>query len=457
MKIKTKNFAYISALLFAVSFCVPIFAQDIYLPGDVKTTLTGKSRVDWTLQNFVSDISLDTQKAGFKLPANRNAASRRLSIKLPVLVKDPLLSILIDSDTTIDDMVRGGTVTLEQVTDIIENGKRTVDVFDRDGITLKTTNTINMIEISRFLSRHRYPTAPREPIDVIASRKYSGIIIDARGTLPVHGEYISDNVSPCFYPKIWNTNMDVVFERAMVSLSTIQSNSIVKYDWSEDRSRYEDRVGSDPLFITAEKVYGKNRTDPIIRDDDALRILTIPENRKLLTEGKIVILLDKDELIHDISVPERNASYYALYDTLREFVYRDMTGVTVTDTIEGIRFSVDLKFEPDSSRLLPSEFARLEQIAARLRDIVATGGYTILIEGHTADIGRPVGQQNLSVERTRAVMRELVSYGIDESIFTYIGYGGTQPIASNETEEGRAQNRRVDIIVRPRATYIQRN
>lgn len=457
MKIKTKNFAYISALLFAVSFCVPIFAQQIYLPGDVKTTLTGKSRVDWTSQNFVSDISLDTQKAGFKLPANRNAASRRLSIKLPVLVKDPLLSILIDSDTTIDDMVRGGTVTLEQVTDIIENGKRTVDVFDRDGVTLKTTNTINMIEISSFLSSHRYPTAPREPIDVIASRKYSGIIIDARGTLPVHGEYISDNVSPCFYPKIWNTNMDVVFERAMVSIPVIRNQSIVQYDWSEDRSRYEDRVGSDPLFITAEKVYGRNRTDPVIRDDDALRILTVPENRKLLTEGKIVILLDKDALIHDVSVPERNASYYALYDTLREFVYRDMTGVTVTDTIEGIRFSVDLKFEPDSSRLLSSEFARVEQIASRLRDIVATGGYTILIEGHTADIGRPVGQQNLSVERTRAVMRELVSYGIDESLFTYIGYGGTQPIASNETEEGRAQNRRVDIIVRPRATYIQRN
>ena len=81
----------------------------------------------------------------------------------------------------------------------------------------------------------------------------------------------------------------------------------------------------------------------------------------------------------------------------------------------------------------------------------------ILVEGHTADVGKPVGQLNLSIERTRTVMNALIDYGIDESLFTYKGYGGTMPIATNQTEEGRAQNRRVDITARPRATYIQRD
>ena len=84
-------------------------------------------------------------------------------------------------------------------------------------------------------------------------------------------------------------------------------------------------------------------------------------------------------------------------------------------------------------------------------------GYTVLIEGHTADVGKPVGQLNLSIDRTRTVMNELIGEGLDKGIFTYKGYGGTMPVASNETEEGRAQNRRVDITARPRATYIQRD
>ena len=89
--------------------------------------------------------------------------------------------------------------------------------------------------------------------------------------------------------------------------------------------------------------------------------------------------------------------------------------------------------------------------------MLVNDGYTILIEGHTADVGKPVGQLNLSIERTRTVMNALIEEGLDEKLFTYKGYGGTMPVATNQTEEGRAQNRRVDITARPRATYIQRD
>ena len=106
---------------------------------------------------------------------------------------------------------------------------------------------------------------------------------------------------------------------------------------------------------------------------------------------------------------------------------------------------------------MPGEAPRIEQIAEQLKELLINDGYTILVEGHTADVGKPVGQLNLSIERTKTVRDALIAQGIAPAIFTYKAYGGTMPIASNDTEEGRAQNRRVYITARPRATYIQRD
>jgi outer membrane protein OmpA-like peptidoglycan-associated protein len=177
-----------------------------------------------------------------------------------------------------------------------------------------------------------------------------------------------------------------------------------------------------------------------------------------LQEGKVVILLDKKNLIYDISVPEKTPSYYVKYEAVKQYFYENkIPGVTISDSSLGWMFDVNLRFYPDSPELLPEEKGRIELIAEKLKDILQDEGYTILIEGHTADVGKPVGQLNLSIERTRTVMNALIGEGLDEKIFTYKGFGGTMPVADNSTEEGRAQNRRVRIIARPRATYIQRD
>ena len=129
----------------------------------------------------------------------------------------------------------------------------------------------------------------------------------------------------------------------------------------------------------------------------------------------------------------------------------------MSDSINGILFSVDLKFFPDSPELLPEERSRISRIAEMLEEIIKNNEFTILVEGHTADVGKPVGQMNLSIERTRTVMNALIAEGLPKNLFTYKGYGATQPVADNATEEGRKQNRRVDITARPRASYIRRN
>jgi chemotaxis protein MotB len=78
--------------------------------------------------------------------------------------------------------------------------------------------------------------------------------------------------------------------------------------------------------------------------------------------------------------------------------------------------------------------------------------YKFRIEGHTDDVGvDPAGpwedNWQLSVERSRAVLRYLTGLGIDENRFQIAGFAHTMPASTNATEEGRANNRRVDVII----------
>lgn len=438
-------------LLFSYSF----FSQPAQ---NYDTKIEAVSSINWITRDFVTNIALDAKKADIQMPSGKKVASTYIKSKLLPLIQPPLLSLFENSENDLSEAVINENLTLDQVYHFIMGGHKTPDVFSKDLNYLNTTNTMNVNDIGKLLIRHNYAYTPQLPIDSVPSRAFSGIIIDARGAYPVHGEYVKSEVYACFFPQIWDDQMNIIYEKNIVSPAVVSETGLTGYHYSDNISDYEDRVGSDPLYIKASQVYGRNRTDPVIKRRDALKILTVPENIKLLQEGKVVILLDKKNLIYDISIPEKTPSYYIKYNTVKQYFYENkIPGVSISDTATGLMFDVNLRFYPDSPELLPEEKSRIEQIAEKLKEILEDEGYSILIEGHTADVGKPVGQLNLSIERTKTVMSALVNEGLDEKIFSYKGFGGTMPIADNDTEQGRAQNRRVRIIARPRATYIQRD
>jgi len=72
---------------------------------------------------------------------------------------------------------------------------------------------------------------------------------------------------------------------------------------------------------------------------------------------------------------------------------------------------------------------------------------TIQVQGHTDNIGSPEYNMDLSEKRAREVKWFIVNKGIDESRISTIGFGATKNNATNDTEEGRARNRRAEIVV----------
>jgi len=119
--------------------------------------------------------------------------------------------------------------------------------------------------------------------------------------------------------------------------------------------------------------------------------------------------------------------------------------ISVDNTEAGIRLTIqNLQFKADSAELLPGEEKRLDQIAEILQ---LAEGAQFLIEGHTASTGYEAGEMKLSKERADSIAAALSTRGIGSERFICKGSGGKKPIASNDTAEGKALNRRVEITI----------
>lgn len=104
----------------------------------------------------------------------------------------------------------------------------------------------------------------------------------------------------------------------------------------------------------------------------------------------------------------------------------------------------DLQFVANSAELLPDEKNRLNQIADLLKKVPKN---QILIEGHTARVGDQSDEMQLSLDRAHTIVTEMGKRGVNTGNFITKGSGGTKPVADNDTPEGRARNRRVEITI----------
>jgi len=126
-------------------------------------------------------------------------------------------------------------------------------------------------------------------------------------------------------------------------------------------------------------------------------------------------------------------------------IERSVPGARVERVGEGIEvtFPSGFLFDFDSDRIRGDAAANLDELARHL------GGYedsNIMIAGHTDSVGAADYNQDLSVRRAEAAARYLAAHGVSNHIAT-VGLGEREPVASNRTDAGRQQNRRVEIAI----------
>lgn len=119
--------------------------------------------------------------------------------------------------------------------------------------------------------------------------------------------------------------------------------------------------------------------------------------------------------------------------------------LSTRDTARGLIANMsDVLFKTGSFELLPGARERLAKVSGI---VLAHPGLRLEVEGHTDSIGSDEYNQQLSEERADAVRSYLVQQGIPESAIVARGLGKSSPVASNDTAEGRQQNRRVEMVI----------
>jgi len=143
-------------------------------------------------------------------------------------------------------------------------------------------------------------------------------------------------------------------------------------------------------------------------------------------------------------VPFNDGNDYYLTLVVKEAMKQDVTASDMFDALnrEG-HIALYINFDTGKSTIKPESKPIIEQIAQMMK---ANPGLKIGVEGHTDNVGNPKSNKTLSDERAKSVVTAIVAQGIDPKRLNAAGYGQDKPIADNKTEEGRAKNRRVELV-----------
>jgi len=283
-----------------------IFFSVMGVFGQEKAGISGS--VEWDTLRINAAVSLNMAQAGLKIPAGRNHGESLLTSTYFRLIEPCILGFQVDSSTTIEDLVNSGELTFSHIETIARKANSTSPALSPDMKNITRSVTIPISSISSMLLTHRRAAPVSKTLIPVSTAKYTGIVIIALDELPIHGMNSAAMPVPCLFPKIWDTEMNLIYDRYM--LEPQFEGVIVRYTTAQNifqknpsglSEELQKIVGDRPLRIFAQGVFGVKPTDLIIERSDAMTIISSEENRRLLSQGKVVFVLDDSVLRYEFS------------------------------------------------------------------------------------------------------------------------------------------------------------
>ncbi|MEW6468689.1 MAG: OmpA family protein [Bacteroidota bacterium] len=274
---------------------------------------------------------------------------------------------------------------------------------------------------------------------------YAGFIV-YQSSASIYAEYLETKL---IAPMEKGKQYTVSFYLSVADYCKYQIDSAIGIYFSGDKVAYStpNRINAKPQVSSKGKL--ENSADGWF---GISAVYTAKGGEKYMVIGmfnKAKARTRKYEKQKNVSAP-KYAYYYiddvSVYEIKEKTENKKKIPPVVTETLEVNKSYIlkNLNFETGSAVIQASSFEELDKVVAYF---LKNDSLKIEIRGHTDNTGDEKSNQKLSEERARAVADYLVSKGMAANRIKYKGYGSAMPYASNETEEGKAQNRRVEFII----------
>jgi hypothetical protein len=275
------------SVFFMSSLGGSIVSQKEFMLNDIHVV----SIIDWQNREIILHIRAPMPIETNFLPRARLLVQMNIQDHLPQIVRQAVESLIVDSRNTVKDISFNDSDVLVALEGL--NGKLIKSTLSRDLQFLEETHQYPLYPlISSIFVEHEEPFMPPRRLGTGYLQNYTGLVIYAGRALDIWGENADpEYLRPAFFPKILNTRGETVLSAEMLEPGILIEEGMVLYTDSFEETDFIGRIGLNPLRIQAEAIFGTNRTDLILNSEIADRLLVSAHTRKLLMEGKILVIL----------------------------------------------------------------------------------------------------------------------------------------------------------------------
>ncbi|MEM5948801.1 hypothetical protein WKV44_09645 [Spirochaetia bacterium 38H-sp] len=268
------------------------FISSITLSSQQEKQAELKYTLDWKSGKLSISLTQSTREKELS-PISPYITQREIESLLPYYIKLAMEKIQVNSRENISDILLKQPQLNLQLLEIDKEIKNKNISYSDDLDSLTISVDIELFpSIAELLINHSMTEEIPHRLGWVAADSFTGLVIDAKGELPIYGTENKGKLIPAIFPRIFNSRGELILSVEMLDPKTAKKTGIAAYTDSYDEKPFLNRIGQKPLRIKAKAIFGKNPTDIVLPEEAIKLLLAKDENRKILQEGKILIICD---------------------------------------------------------------------------------------------------------------------------------------------------------------------